>query len=258
MSRLTCAFAILIGLSRAAAALPTPPAASAPTPSSQGTYVAPPVPYYGQVETEDCETAALQMALAHDGIRVSQARLLDAERPSRFPPVVDSRGEVIRWGDPYTSFVGYPNSASISTRYTAAAGYGTYAPNIARVARLFGGTVLWSGTGLSRAGLEQAVAQGHPVIAWVGDRDGQMRHAPLAYWTAWDGRRVPYPLPSSGVYEHAVLVAGVTPTGPYVDDPLDGSRNGSNINPVVGPGIVPWASFLAGFSTFGGMAVIMR
>ena len=225
---------------------------------AHGPYIIPRVPYYGQVETEDCETAALQMALAHEGIQVSQATLLLAERLSVAAPVVDTRGDVIRWGDPYTAFVGYPNSASISTRYAATAGYGTYAPNIARVARKFGGRVLWSGTGLSRAGLEQAIKEGHPVIAWVGDRDGRMRHAPLAYWTAWDGTRVPYPAPSSGVYEHTVLAVGVTPEGPYIDDPLDGARNGSNINPVVGPGIVPWASFMAGFSTFDEMAVIMR
>ncbi len=258
MSRIMLALVLLIGLGSAAATLPASPVASGPTDPASGTHIIRRVPYYGQADTEDCETAALQMALAHEGIQVSQPTLLDAERFSPAGPVADSRGNVIRWGNPYTAFVGYPNSASISTHYTAASGYGTYAPNIARVARQFGGTVLWFGTNLSRARLVQAVEQGHPVIAWVGDRDGTMQYAPLAYWTAWDGTRVPYPAPSSGVYEHTVLVAGITPAGPYIDDPLDGARNGSNINPVVGPGIVPWATFLAGFSTFDGMAVIMR
>ncbi len=216
------------------------------------------VPYYGQVETEDCEAAALQMALAHENIHVSQGRLLRAERLSLAPPVLDSSGEVLHWGDPNTSFVGHPDSGSISTTYTGRSGYGTYAPNIARVARSLGASVLWSGTGLSVAGLKAAIARNHPVIAWVGDRDGRMRWAPLARWRSWDGRSVAYPRPSSGVYEHTVVVAGWSERGVYVDDPLDGARNGSNVNPVVGPGWVSWASFLAGFRTFHGMAVVLR
>jgi uncharacterized protein YvpB len=223
-----------------------------------GTTMVPNLTYQGQIYTEDCETAALQMALAHEGIYVSQKALLQAEGLSLKGPVLDPRGDVVRWGDPYTSFVGHPNSSSISTHYTRTDGYGTYASNIARVAKRFGGTVLWSGTGLTRKGLEEAVAAGHPVIVWVGDRAGRMRHAPLSYWTAWNGRRVPYPAPSSGVYEHTVLVAGMSVSGPYVFDPLNGAKNGSNINPRVGPGIVDWTPFLAGFSTFEGMAVVLR
>ncbi|HUX19912.1 MAG TPA: C39 family peptidase [Spirochaetia bacterium] len=231
------------------------PVAAAPPP---GTTMIPNLTYKGQIYTEDCETAALQMALDHEGIHLSQKTLLQAEGLSLKGPVLDSKGDVLQWGDPYTSFVGHPDSSSISTLYTQADGYGTYAANIARVAKQFGGTVLWSGTGLTRRGLEEAVAAGHPVIVWVGDRAGRMRSAPLSYWTAWDGRRVPYPAPSSGVYEHTVLVAGMSTTGPYVYDPLDGARNGSNINPRVGPGSVDWATFLAGLSTFHGMAVVMR
>lgn len=216
------------------------------------------LPYYGQKFTEDCETAALQMALAHEGIHVSQEKLLEAEHIDTRGPLLDSAGNLLMWGDPYTSFVGHPNSADISVQFAAAQGYGTYAPNIARVARQFGATVLWSGTGLTRQRLERFIEQGHPVIAWVGDSNGHMRYAPLAYWTAYDGRLVPYPAPWSGVYEHAVVVGGITKRGPFIDNPLNGARNGPNINPVVGPGVVSWHSFLAGFATFDGMAVVLR
>lgn len=234
-------------------------AAAAPAdPASPEAHIVSGVPYHGQIYTEDCETAALQMALAHEGIRATQAKLLQEEHLSLAGPLLDKAGRILQWGDPYTSFVGHPNSASISTTYTDASGYGTYASNIARVAAKFGATVLWQGIGLTRARLEAALSHDHPVIAWVGDRDGRMLWAPLATWRAWDGRKVVYPAPSSGVYEHTVLVAGYGPKGVYVDDPLDGARNGSNINPVVGPGWVPWSSFLAGFRTFGGMAVIVR
>ncbi len=229
---------------------------AAPPPS--GTIMVPDLTYKGQIFTEDCETAALQMALTHEGIHVSQAKLLKAEGSSLKGPKLNAKGEVIRWGDPYTSFVGHPNSASISTSYTAKDGYGTYAANIARVAARYGGTVLQAGTGLTKAQLIRAVKAGHPVIVWVGDRAGHMRYSPLAYWTAWDGKRVPYPAPWTGVYEHTVLVAGIAKKGPYIYDPLNGARNGSNINPVVGPGVVPWDTFLAGFATFHGMSVILK
>lgn len=222
------------------------------------THLIPAIPYHGQVFTEDCETAALQMALAHEGIRVTQRKLLKTEGLSTKSPVVGSAGKVVRWGDPNTSFVGHPNSASISTYYGAKSGYGTYAPNIARVASRFGATVLWQGTGFTRKQLENAIANDHPVIAWVGDRDGHMLWSPLSTWKAWDGKKVVYPTPSSGVYEHTVLIAGFGPRGVYVDDPLNGARNGSNINPTVGPGWVSWKSFLAGFRTFHGMAVELQ
>lgn len=216
------------------------------------------LPYYGQKYTEDCETAALQMALAHEGIFVSQANLLEAEHIDTRGPLLDAAGNLLKWGDPFTSFVGHPNSANIDARFEAAQGYGTYAPNIARVARQFGGSVLWSGTGMTPNRLAAYIEAGHPVIAWVGQRNGQFHYARLAYWTAFDGRLVPYPAPSSGVFEHAVVVAGITKKGFFINNPLDGARNGRNINPVVGPGVVSWESFLAGFATFGGMAVVLR
>jgi uncharacterized protein YvpB len=226
-------------------------------PALQAQASVPRIHYERQIYTEDCETAALQMALAHEGIQVSQDELLRAEGLSLKGPALDQAGRVVQWGNPNTSFVGLPNSASISTRYTAQSGYGTYAPNIARVARQFGGKVLWSGTGLSPPKLKAFLSEGHPVVAWVGDRAGKMRWAPLESWQAWDGETVEYPAPSSGVYEHCVLVAGWNEAGVLVEDPLGGARNGSNVNPTVGPGWVSWKEFLAGFETFHGMAVVL-
>lgn len=220
-------------------------------------HVVTPAPYKGQVMTEDCETAALQMALAHEGINVSQRELMAQENVQKRGPEVNSSGRVVRWGDPDTSFVGEPNSASISTRYTSASGYGTYAPNIARLAKLFHGRVLWWGVGLTQENLQRFLSQNHPIIAWVGDRAGHMRWSPLATWRTWNGKLVVYPDPSSGVYEHAVLVVGWNSYGVLVNDPLDGARKGRNINPVVGRGWVSWKEFLAGFSTFHEMAVVL-
>lgn len=216
------------------------------------------MPYYGQIYTEDCEIAALQMALAHEGISVSQLKLLSAANVSTAAPVVGATGDIRYWGDPNTSFVGHPNADSIGKGYSAASGYGTYAPNIARVAKRFGATVLWSGQRLTQKQLKDFIDNNHPVIAWVGDRAGRMRFASLATWTAWDGSTVEYPDPKSGVYEHCVVVAGWSDEGVYVEDPLVGAQSGSNVNPAVGPGWVSWQTFLDGFRTFHNMAVVLK
>ncbi len=198
------------------------------------------VVYHAQVYAEDCETAALQMALSHEGIFRPQPSLLTAEHVAPRLPVL--RGSaILRWGDPYTSFVGWRNGQS----NWPATSYGTFNTNIARVARATGGTVLWSGTGLGLPALYADVSASHPVIAWVASNDGHLVASRLAYWRAWDGRWIPYPTVG---YEHAVLVVGVTPGAVRLDNPL----------PMVGPQWVSKAAFAATFRTFHDMAVVLR
>ena len=86
------------------------------------------VPLYRQIHGLDCEAAALQMALAHERIYVSQNRLLNATGIDRRMPTNDATG--FHWGDPFTSVVGNPDGSEL--RMT---GYGTYSPPIDRVAR---------------------------------------------------------------------------------------------------------------------------
>jgi hypothetical protein len=108
-------------------ALPPAPV-SAPGP---GVYL--PMPVIQQALPLDCEVAALQVALASKGIRVTQQQLFaELPRDAR-PPVVGSDGLPAQWGDPYQAFVGdvYGEEGNFT-------GYGVYYPPIAAAATQFG------------------------------------------------------------------------------------------------------------------------
>jgi uncharacterized protein YvpB len=190
------------------------------------------VPLYRQIHGLDCEAAALQMALAHERIYVSQNRILNATGIDRRTPVTDDTG--FHWGDPFTSFVGNPDGSEL--RMT---GYGTYSPAIDRVARAFGGRILSSGTGTSPSAVYNFLLAGHPVVAWVSF---DWRWHQTSQYVAFDGATVPFGSP----YEHAVTLYGVTPGYVLVNNPWHGYRQ--------------WISkrrFEAAFATFNDMAVVL-
>jgi uncharacterized protein YvpB len=84
-----------------------------------------PVPVYQQSMVLDCETAALQQGLAYYGINVSQSELFAAEYADVRLPVMGPNHTVLRWGNPYTNFVGYVNGSDWTPT-----GYGVYWPVI--------------------------------------------------------------------------------------------------------------------------------
>jgi uncharacterized protein YvpB len=191
------------------------------------------VPLYRQIYGLDCEAAALQMALGHEGIHVSQTSLLNAMGIDWRQPMVDAKG-AFHWGDPYTNFVGNPNGSEIR-----GTGYGTYAPVVGRVARQFGGHLMDAREGFSVSTIYWALSAGHPVVAWVSF--DWRRHVPTAY-QAFDGKVVQYGSP----YEHAVTLYGITPGYVLVNNPWGGYRQ--------------WISkptFEAAFSTFDYMAAVL-
>jgi uncharacterized protein YvpB len=190
------------------------------------------VPYYRQVYSLSCEAAALEMALGHQGIAVDQTRELNDMNIDWRPAYYDSSG--LRWGDPYTNFVGDPNGSELWLT-----GYGTYSSNVARVARLYGGTVLVEGENVAPSTVYQAVLDNHPVVAWIAF--DWKYHAAWSY-LAFDGRSIPY----AGGVEHAVTVVGVNPTSVLVYNPWDG------------PQWVSKSTFEAAYGTYHDMAVVMR
>src|SRR5438270_11544087 len=106
-----------------ASAAPTPVAT--PTPAPTPATVTIPVPVYQRSMTLDCETAALQQGLAYYGHHVSQAELFALEGPDTRLPVMGANHTVVRWGNPYTNFVGYVNGSDWNPT-----GYGVYWPVI--------------------------------------------------------------------------------------------------------------------------------
>ena len=190
------------------------------------------VPWYHQAYELGCEEASLRMALAYEGIAVTEDRVLEAIPIDRTPAVINPDG-TLRWGDPFTAFVGDPDGSEISLT-----GYGTYYPTIVRAAAALGGRVLRSGQGVDAAAVYSAVLAGHPVIAWV---TYEWVAAPRHDYVAFDGRTVPY----AGPVEHAVLVAGVEPGRVLIN------------NPWSGPEWVTRSAFEAAYATYDQMAVVM-
>ncbi len=191
-------------------------------------------PLYAQQHSLSCEAAALHIALAAKGIDVSEDWVLAAIGADTRAPVLGRNG-VVRWGDPYATFVGNVNGNEPSWT-----GYGVYPPPIAFAAGLAGAAA----TALQDVDpqtLYQQVADGNPAVVWVVNHLGTTS---LNTWTAWDGRTVPY---SSG--EHAMVLLGVDYDDSTVT--LGDPGNGSQFT-------VAMPKFENSFASFGRMAVVVR
>src|SRR5690242_12342092 len=211
-------------------AAPTPNPTPAPTPAT----VTIPVPVIQQSMVLDCETAALQQGLAYYGSRVSQAELFALERAYTRLPVMGANHTVLRWGNPYTNFVGYVNGSD-----WAPTGYGVYWPVILELARSHGLPNAIGGEGFAPSAIYAALAAGQPVQVWIETRFARV---PLGTWMAWDGTPVRY-----SFAEHSVTLSGVSPTEVRVNDVLNASQYW------VGKSL-----FEANFADFNNMAVIFR
>jgi uncharacterized protein YvpB len=192
----------------------------------------PDVAYARQVYELSCEAAALQMALSHERITVNQTQVLAAEGIDWRAGYYDSH-RVLRWGDANINFVGDPNGSEV-----ALTGYGTYQPNLTRVAAGYGAKVLQAGTGVAASTVYQAVLQGHPVVAWVAF--DWRYHAPGSY-QAFDGKWLLW----SGPIEHTVTVVGVDADSLLID------------NPWSGPQWLSKGTFEAAFATYGNAALVI-
>jgi len=194
-----------------------------------------PTPVYGQVRSLSCEAAALQMALAAKSIHVSQSWLVGVMGADRRAPELDAGGGVVRWGDPFVTFVG-----SIDGSEPAHTGYGVYPPPVAIAAERAGA----SATALLDVDaqvLYHEVLAGNPVVVWVVNHLGTTA---LRAYTAWDGRTVPY-----SVGEHAMTLVGVDYERGTVTLHDPGNASSST---------VAAQKFEASFNAMGRMAVVVR
>ncbi len=192
------------------------------------------VPVYAQIWSLDCETAALQMALAYTGHFYSQPALFALENADLRPPVLDSAGNIVQWGDPYTNFVGNVQGSEIYKT-----GYGVYWPVILSIARSHGAPGSYGGEGLSPQVVYAALAARHPVEIWI---NYGFTTWGASTWRAWDGRTIRYTL-----HEHAVTLTGVSDNAVLVNDPWPGHQYW-----------VGKAAFEASWAVFGNMAVIVQ
>src|ERR1700682_660360 len=191
--------------------VPTPAPTVAPTPQPPQTNFTIPVPVIRQTMVLDCETAALQMGLATYGYNYSQTTLFAREVVDARPPVMGPNHTGLKWGDPYTNFVGNVNGSDWTPT-----GYGVYYPVILKMAQDIGLTNAYGGEGMSAATIYRALSTGHAVEVWI---ETNWTRPGVSTWTAWDGRTVRY-----SYAEHAVTLSGVSPTQVRVNDPLHGTQ----------------------------------
>jgi uncharacterized protein YvpB len=191
----------------------------------------------------DCEATSLTIALASVGVRTSQQYVQGHFPTDTRAPVLGADGLPTQWGDPYTNFVGHVmgSEPGSNPHWAAYAGWGAYAPVVARVAQALGVPVASQLTGWNPQALYAAVEAGHPVLVWTTvDYSSQTARS----WQAWDGRTVPWT--KAG---HVVVLMGVNPTAGTLEfsDPLTGSYNGTTM-----------AQFARTFTIYGDMAIVIE
>lgn len=165
------------------------------------------LPIVQQALRNNCETAALSMLLAGQGVRVPQLQLQDELARSGPLDPIPAPGGLPIWGDPNTGFVGRPEGGGTS------GGYGVYENPIRALA-------LRHGVGLKKLSKSSASAiyahllTGSPVMVWVGLSDG-----PHKTWRTRSGRLV-----RGNFGEHTVVLTGIRGKVLEVNDPLTGER----------------------------------
>jgi uncharacterized protein YvpB len=177
----------------------------------------------------DCEAASLQVALAVAGYNVGQDTIFN-RLPQDARPAVVANGAAQRWGDPYTAFVG--NVYGAEANFT---GYGVYYQPIVNVAAGVGASADGH-TGWTVPAIETQIRRGASVIVWVNN---DYTATGVRYWTAWDGRSIPYT-----THEHTLVAIGFDSVAQTITSVDVG--NGSRVTFSEGG----YASLL---TTFGGM-----
>ncbi len=167
------------------------------------------VVYSPQIWGMTCEEAALEMALSHEGIAVTQPDILAAEGVQD-----DKNGEGIGpnsvgTGDPTEHFVGDPNGDEGPTWEP-----GTYFGAVESAAKDLGGDVIAAGYAISPTQVYRYVAEGHPVEVWV---TFDFR---VDYRAEWLSNGV-HSWIWAGPDEHVVTIVGVSSSAVEIDNPWD-------------------------------------
>ena len=191
----------------------------------------------------DCEATSLTIALASVGVHTTQQYVQGHFPTDTRAPVLGSNGLPSEWGDPYTDFVGHVmgSEPGSNPHWATYAGWGAYAPTVARVAEVDG-----RAGGVAAHGMEPAGAlcggRGRPSGARLDDRELHVRDG-----AHLDGLgRAGDPLDRG---RHVVVLMGVDPVAGTLEfsDPLIGGYNSTTM-----------AQFGRTFSIYGDMAIVIE
>lgn len=164
------------------------------------------VPIVQQALRNNCETAALSMLLAADGVTAPQLELQsELRRSGPLDPIW--RGGVRIWGDPSRGFVGRAAGGG------AAGGFGVYQRPIAALAARHG-VRLRNLSGGSPERIYRSLRAGRPVLVWLALSGG-----PYGSWRTPDGKRI-----TVNFGEHTAVLTGLHGSFVRVNDPIDGER----------------------------------
>ncbi|MBI2690448.1 MAG: C39 family peptidase [Solirubrobacterales bacterium] len=154
-----------------------------------------------------CESAALEVLLATEGVRVPQLTLQQRlRRDGPLDPVGVGASRV--WGDPELGYVGRPDGGGV------AGGFGVYPKPIIELASKYR-VKLTNMTGGSASEIYDKLLSGRAVMAWMGLGDG-----PFTSWVTKSGKPV-----NVNLNEHTVVLTGIDRTGTLrMVDPLTGTR----------------------------------
>jgi len=197
------------------------------------------VNYYAQIYSMDCEEAALQSVLSHEGIYPSQQAIIAVEGVDASVPGI---GPAYTRGNPLINFIGLLNGGE-------GPGYepGTYYGTVQRVANAYGANVVAAGTGISPSALYLDVEEGHPAVVWVTFNFQHYNAIPLSNGSSsW---------PWAGPHEHAVTILGVNPYNQTVLIYNPWNRGGGTYP---GGNWVPMSVFESAYSTYWDMAVVLK
>ena len=168
------------------------------------------VQVYYQSHSLSCEETAVSMALTHQGIYLSQDQIL-AELGADTRPMYRDGNGTVRWGNPYSAFVGNVNGSEHN--YT---GYQANYPPLVRVAQAHGAWVVAAGH-MSAETIYANIAANHPVVVYATyDWGWHPRHDYLSF----DGQWIPWIGPSADA--HVYTAIGVSPWSVLVNDTIRG------------------------------------
>ena len=147
------------------------------------------------------------MILASRGVHIDQLRL-QRELPRSGPLDPSSRSDgTLIWGDPDQGFVGRASGGG------SHGGYGVYTTPIKALAARYG-VKLVSLNRRPPSLLYRRLAQGRPVLAWLG-----LSYGPYLRWRTPAGKVI-----VGNFGEHTVVLTGSRGDAVYLNDPLTGRR----------------------------------
>lgn len=154
-----------------------------------------------------CEVTSLTMVLQHAGLKVGKMDLYNSVKKDN-DPLIRSKGDIIKWGNPAEGFVGDMTGRS--------AGYAVFDKPIEDLVNKYLPGRAINLTGQNFESLLSHVSKGYPVVVWTtGDYRLPDR------WESWThgNQTIKTPLDL-----HAVVLVGYDDQYVYLNDPLSGKK----------------------------------